>query len=333
LENVELMKKLLLLLSLTQLQQMHANWHTIYAHGIVDGPNQMQRFESAINTNTITAAKFIDSLPAQNWDLNGCIGSITSALIGKNVNRVNMHMGQGADIATLYETILNVTPEQNLILYGCSRGSATIINYLALHNPSNLKAIVLDATPANIPETIAITLAQFGINPTQALDVFCKIFPAYQKTSIPPIHAIKNIKNKNLPILLIHSQTDQRVHVQNAYQLYQEFKAQGFLNVHLVILPDGQHSFLLQNDSIKALYLKSVNQFYKKYNLPYDLNWIDTNFDMNQLMPSSQEMQLVVDDYAKKIIDTYKFSVLRNTVISTIMIIMIMEILIQKYLE
>lgn len=330
---VKIMKKFLLLFSLIHLQQISASWHTIYAHGIVDGPSQMQRFASAINTETSISVQFIDSLAAQNWDLNGCIGSITSTLLGKNVNRENMHMGQGADIATLQETVLKSSSNKNLILYGCSRGAAAIINYLAEHNPSNLKAIVLDATPADIPETIAITLAQFGINPTKALDIFCKIFPAYQKDSIPPIHAIKNIKNKNLPILLIHSRTDQRVHVQNSYKLYQEFKAQGFLNVHLVVLPDGQHSFALQNDLVKPLYLKSVNQFYKKYNLPYDLNWIDTNFDMNQLMPSTQEMQFMIDDYARKIIDAYEFAVQKNIIISTVTIIMIMEILRRKYLK
>ena len=322
------MKKLLTCLAFLHLQPLSANWHTIYAHGIVDGSAQAQRFLEAFSTPAHTALEFPDALPATDWYLNGCLYSITKKILGKSVNRSKMYMGQGEDIATLHNAVAALPQDAQIVLYGCSRGAATIINYLAKHNPANVCALVLDATPCDMPATIAPVLAQLGIHPKHAQTIFNTIFPAYPKDSITPIQAIKNISNKNLPILMLHAHTDQRVAMQNSYKLYQEFKHQGFTNVHLFILPEGKHSFLLQDEKMRPVYLKAVHNFYKTYGLPHDAQWIQQGFNFDQ---HQTDVQAVIEQFEQKIQNTYQTAIKRNAVIGATTICLILAAIIKKY--
>lgn len=312
-------------------QAVLADWHTIYAHGIVDNSTQMNRFSDAISTSSNFALEFSDAIPAKDWGVNGMIGSLSSFLLGKTVNREKMYMGQGADINTLHEQVSKLSQNDQIILYGCSRGAATIINYMAENNSANVQALVLDACPTDMPATLALILAKLGINPDHALTIFTKIFPAYPKNSIPPIQAIKQIKNKNLPILLLHAQTDSRVSYQNSFMLYQEFKCQGFNQVHLIVLPEGKHSFLLQDETIKPTYLKAVHSFYKTYGLPYDAQWIKEELDLNSLTPNNDVMARAITEYQTKINDTYQNALKRNALTAATISTLIIAYLILKY--
>jgi pimeloyl-ACP methyl ester carboxylesterase len=326
------MKKLLFFFSILHLQPLSASWNTIYAHGIVDDQTQMQRFGDAISTPKATAVEFCDAHNATTWDLKSCIGSLASKALKKPINLANMNMGQGDDIIRLRKAIENAPKNDQISLFGSSRGAATIINTVAENNPTTVQALVLDATPCDIPAIIKPLLAKFIINPNYSNPIFRFFFSAYPKDSIPPIQAIKQIKNKNLPILLIHSKTDQKVPVHNSYKMYQEFQRQGFTNVHLVILPDGKHGYPLQDEKIKPLYLQAVHSFYKKYNLPYNATWTNQNFDFDASRPSMQEMQDAIMAHETKIIQTYQSRAgKRNFVISAITVALMIEVLRRNY--
>lgn len=315
------MKKLIFFFAILHLHSLTADWHTIYAHGIIDDQTQIQRFIEAISTPQTTTVEFCDAQKAANWGLNGYVGSLCHTILGKNINRANMCMGQTNDITTLHNVIQNQCPNDSLILYGCSRGAATIINTLTQNHYSNIKALVLDATPADMPATIKPMLAKLGINPDYADTIFSIIFPAYPKNSTTPLQAIQHIANKDLPILLIHSLTDQKIPVQHSYQLYQEFIRQGFTNVEIVILPEGAHSYLLQNEKIKPLYLQAVHSFYKKYNLPHDTAWAQQNFD--QFKHSFENLEYELDCYHKSIEATYKKTIIKYFTFATVAAIII----------
>ncbi len=297
------MKKLLFLFVMTHLQSLSADWHTIYAHGILDNKSQINRFKQAISTNA-SAIEFTDAQSATDWSFNRCIQSICSLFLDKTINRANMHMGQLSDINTLAQKLQAVDQKDDIILYGCSRGAATILNTLAEYNPKNVQALVLDATPADMPATIKPFLAKIGINPCYALTIFQMLFPAYPTNCQTPLQAIANITNKNLPILLLHSTTDTKVPVQHSYQLYQEFKNQGFVNVELVIFSEGNHSYLLKNETIKPLYLHAVHSFYKKYNLPYDATWTQQDFEWKKYRPENTES--LIFEYEKNLENMYQ---------------------------
>ncbi|MFA5998622.1 MAG: prolyl oligopeptidase family serine peptidase [Candidatus Babeliales bacterium] len=296
------MNKLFFTLSFFTSLSAYSADYTVFAHGIVDGPGQMLRFQKAITTPKATAVQFADSKSATDWSLNGIIGHCTK-LFGKTVNRSAMFMGQTADITAISKTITKIPANKSVILYGCSRGSATIINYLAKFNPKNVKALVLDSCPASLPETIAPKLVKLGIHPSYSLSIFTTLFPAYPANSIPPLHAIKNITNKNLPILLIHSKDDSSVPFEHSLMLYLEFKKQGFTNVHLAAISKGKHSFLLQNKTAQPVYLKAVHTFYKKYDLPYDKAWATGTCDSYN--PNIVLVKKVISAYEAKIQKIY----------------------------
>jgi len=308
------MKKILFLLPfLIPFLAMSAQ-HTIFAHGITDGPQQMQRFQEALATPHTTAIQFPDAQPASDWGLNNVTYQITS-LLGKKVNRNAMFMGQGADIAIIFDAIDQIPPTSLNILYGCSRGAAAILTYLGQHNPANIAAIVLDACPANLPETMQSKLAHLGIAPSMASSIFNALFPKYNpQTALTPEMAITQIQNKNIPILLIHSICDNTVHYTHSLRLYQQFIKAGFTDVHLVLLPIGRHSYLLQNPLVHPKYLQAVHSFYKKYNLKHNPAWALPEIPATTL--SSETIDQQIKDYERAIKIKYLQAFKRNITIA-----------------
>lgn len=312
------MKKLLLCLSFLLPSLIYPTHWTIFAHGIVDGPTQIQRFQEAIATPQIIALEFPDSQRASGWGLNGTLGQITH-LLGKKVNRNAMFMGQGADIETISKTINQIPSTDSIVLYGCSRGSAAILTYLSIHNPPNIAALVLDACPANLPDLLHVKLAQLGIIQSNANSIFTALFPQYNHTTaITPEMAIQKIQNKKLPILLIHSECDSIVHHSHSLRLNQKLVQVGFTNVHLALVPLGRHSFLLQNVIIKPAYLTAVHSFYKKYNLPHDSTWAQPEIALSNL--SQEAINQQIKDYQRSIRLAYLKAFKRNVTITASLI-------------
>ncbi len=283
---------------------------TIFGHGIVDSSAQIERFKEAIATPHIQSINFPDSLaPAHYNPITNLTFAITSYL-GKNMNYGSMFMGQKDDIDTLQKEI-NACGDDECILFGCSRASATIVSCLGKNNPKNVKALVLDACPASMPETITMTLAQLGINPAYNNAVFSSIFPLYDPvTALTPLQAIATIENKDLPILLLHSKEDKIVPYIHALKLYQTFKKYGFNNVHLALFDKGRHSFLIQNPETRHDYLKVVHSFYKKYGLPYNPEFGSDELSDTPL--SQEEINETIKRYDELVTETYNYMFQRN---------------------
>ena len=99
---------------------------TIFAHGIVDNCQQINRFKDAISTTKTQSISFPDSLSPSDYNpITIFVFSITQHL-GKNMNYSSMFMGQKDDIRVIEKQVLSTNPEDQIILYGCSRGAATI---------------------------------------------------------------------------------------------------------------------------------------------------------------------------------------------------------------
>jgi predicted esterase len=283
---------------------LHSENITVFAHGIIDDASQSQRFQKVITTSQLIAPNFADALIPSGINFNNFLHTLCLHF-GKKVNRNAMFMGQKNDINVIQSTIDKIKANYNIILYGCSRGAATAVTYLGVHNPNNIAALVLDACPANIPDNIQMKLAQSGINPFYSNAIFSYIFPQYDIASaIPPLQAIQNIKNKKLPILLIHSLEDKNVHYTNSLKLYTAFVNAGFTNVHLCLLKQGKHSFLLQDDRIANIYTATVHSFYKKYNLPYNQEIKTFNLESNSV--NLEEIKNQIKKYEAEIILAYE---------------------------
>lgn len=272
----------------------HPHLYTIYAHGIADKPCQVKRFAAAINTDAdhTKSVTFPDTKKETGYGINRILSEITT-YNKKPINRSQMHMAGPEDIKTLHKTVQAIPESDNFILYGCSRGAATAINELGQNNPKNIVALILDASPASMPETIHPFLAKLGVHHSYDKFIFSTLFPRYQRDTITPLQSIKKIQNKNLPILLIHSQDDSKVPYHHSLQLYKEFLNNGFNHVYLVTIPQGRHAFLLQDPKVKDPYLQAVHSFYKQYNLPYNQQYAQNNMGQYKLEMCQVESQII----------------------------------------
>lgn len=308
---------LFLMLTITLLTSpIQADVYTVYAHGIVDKPSQIVRFQQAIMTDTehTKAVIFPDTCKETGWGINRLICEITS-LTRKTINRSKMYMAETQDIQASQQTLSTIPSDEDIILYGCSRGGSTLINLLAQDNPEQIKALILDAAPAYMPSTIHPIMAQLGIPAQYDAAIFRTLFPAYPKNATGPLSRIKNIKNKNLPILIIHSQNDAKVPYLHALQLYQELQNQEFKHVYLLTIPAGKHAFLLQDPQIKDLYLEVIHSFYKKYNLPYDPTWAHDN--LSKYQPMLDEVQEQITELEDALQKQFQASVWRNIIVAS----------------
>lgn len=304
------MKKIIILIALSTISLIsYSDFYTIYAHGIVNGPTQVERFEQACPTDQTMAVTFDDCTSETGWGINRLISEI-STRCGKPVNRSKMYMGQLNDIEEVHKLVQSLPADAQIILYGCSRGAATIINYLSKYNPSNVNAVVLDACPAGMPETTHPALAKIGLHHSWDNSVFSTLFPAYPRGATTPLAAIANIQSRNLPILLIHSQADRKVPFAHSLALYKEFKDQRFKKVLLAPIKDGRHSFLLQDEMVKNDYLQAVHSFYKVAQLPHDPAYAIKS--IRDYEHNTERIAQRIAEYEQSLQETYEQSKFRN---------------------
>lgn len=257
---------------------------TAYIHGFTGKPSGALKMAQAFpNADNFYAPALPDTQPETGYGFNRLI-SYLSSLKNKNINRSHAYMGQGKDIQAIHTQVEQTIGEQSMILYGICRGGSAALNYVAKHNPKNLKAMVCEAMPGDLPATLHKTLCKVGL-PTKAdKTVFRLLFPAYSKNAVTPIQAIAKIANKNLPILLLHSREDTVIPFVQTLELYLAFKSNGFNNVHIVVLP-GRHAYLLEES--QQDYLTAVHSFYRHYGIAHDVKYATADmksydYDVNQ---------------------------------------------------
>lgn len=256
---------------------------TIFCHGIVDNKNQIDRYADFIE-DPRTSFDFVDAQIPTDWSLNNLIFTVCS-WFGKTVNRENMYMGYGQDVESLSEQI---DPDKPYILFGFSRGGTTILNYLAQHDSDNIKAIVVNATPADtisviddLQKSIGYTFAPTRIEQEK---YFNTLFPAYPIGSPSGIQAIASIKNKHLPVFIAHAITDKLVDISSAWQLYIAFLQAGFTDVYICQLQSGQHKAYPQSPD-RLQFLQGLHSFYKKYGFAYNPSYAVLD-DLSNLQPT-----------------------------------------------
>ena len=265
---------------------------TIFCHGICGDSKQVNYYKDQI-LEPYKSVSFADTQKPTGINLNSLIYYICKKKFNrKNINRKKMFVSYGKDI----ETVKNeINPDESYILYGFSRGGATIINYIAQYNPENIRALVLDETPADfldVVERLIFTNKKGVVTPStpiqreQWLRFLCPLFP---KGAKPPIKNITGIKNKDVPIFLIYAKKATLFHFpSSSLKNYIAFKRAGFKNVYLCEVQE--HAQKAKGDD-KKLYIQSLHSFYKKYDLPYNPEHaILTQDELDELQPSIKEI-------------------------------------------
>lgn len=177
-------------------------------------------------------------------------------------------LAQDHDIATLH-SVIKSHHDKNLILFGVSRGASTIINYVALHKPGNIKALILEAPFDDMQSVVHGILKKAYLHWVPGLTTLSNLtcatlFKRYSTCAIAPIDVAAQLP-KHIPILLICSEQDKLVPASSTQRLYHALKDAGHAHVELLTTPTGLHSFIITSESA-PLYHDNVQNFLKNLN-------------------------------------------------------------------
>ncbi|HSW73976.1 MAG TPA: prolyl oligopeptidase family serine peptidase [Candidatus Limnocylindria bacterium] len=181
----------------------------------------------------------------------------------------------------IYDKHLHLVKQQHpdqqhaLVLYGTSRGSATVFNFCALEKPKEVRAVVCEGLFDSIDHIYQVTKSaktRFMIR------VLYKI-SQFKKDGILPIKVAEDMP-LDMPVLLITSRKDITVPWQCTMAVYNKLRETGHNNVHILVLKKAGHAwypYCKKNE--RALYQNVVHAFYKKYNLPYIAEYAEDGWD------------------------------------------------------
>lgn len=185
------------------------------------------------------------------------------------------NIGQTNDIYTLcqhYKKHVNQHPETDVILYGDSRGAATIFNFIALHNPEKVKAAVVEGIFDTVPHCIKHFLYDDkSLAAEKRLHQILSFAASkYRKNGTNP-RKCAEIINDTIPLLFVTSLKDGLVPPQSTIGLYKRLKERGHKKVHLLVLKKSLHpAYMIDDPEDQIIYESVVHAFYKQYNLAHN---------------------------------------------------------------
>lgn len=231
----------------------------LFSHGLADSHKQAFRYKDLTPDQTIETFDYPD---------------VNHGIL--RVNRLQSSLAQENEIERLSQAFNQTVTQTNndVVLIGVSRGASTIVNFMGLYNPDQVKAIVIES-PFDCVDSIATSVcheSKFSWIPgikRWCCKLMSFIFCKYKPHGIRPIDCAAKIK-RNLPILIIASARDGLVPVWSSINLYHELRNTGHENTFLVIFEDGKHAKLINHNRHGSLYRQVTHAFYQKFNLPYD---------------------------------------------------------------
>jgi len=182
----------------------------------------------------------------------------------------NTCLGQEDDIAAFkkgYEQI-----DDDVIVFGISRGAATASNFMALHQPTRIKGAVLESPFDHAEKGIEGFINGCGFKRwPKTKNFFNWLFhkvARYNKNGLHPKDVVEKI-SKDIPIIFVCSKKDGMIPYQSTINLYKQLIKSGHTYVHLLVLESGNHGFLIWGpDGDK--YQNVIHAFYRRYNLPHN---------------------------------------------------------------
>lgn len=214
---------------------------------------------------------------------------------------LHVNLGQERDISRLkeiHELAEYFLKGYRFIFAGISRGSAAILNYVAEHQPDSVAGIVVECPFDTLNSIIKHLLRRFHVNWVPfsrkiALKLAKNNFPSLNTKGIFPLNVIHKIKS-DIPIMIVHSRKDRTIPVNSSRNLYKSLVCAGHNNVYFLELASGEHGKLVH--SIESdLYANVLHAFYKKYNLPHDVQFALNGENMLKFC------QPTVEEISKKI--------------------------------
>lgn len=206
-------------------------------------------------------------------------------------------LGQENEIQALANAYAHIK-HNNVVSMGYSRGAATLLNWLASRNPTNVVAAIAESPYDSITSALDFFCHNAGVGWIPLSILYSSpnlFFGKFDYKGIFPIKVIQHI-NQNIPLLLVASLEDALVPAYSTANLYTRLLQYGHPHVYFLLLDKGAHGYLLENADAH-IYLNAVHAFYKKYDLPHNKAFAaHGEAILAQCQPSKKE----VDEALKK---------------------------------
>lgn len=191
--------------------------------------------------------------------------------IGRGLQIWKSCLGQDNDIQKLYSIVSKV--DGDCVLYGESRGSSAILNYLgsSVAQSAKIKAAVLDSPFDLIHHVVEHRLPRFYLDKIVSPQTVVKWLPLllrnYTNDGIHPIDSVKNI-SPEIPLLFICSAQDTEVPWKSSAMLYKILRENNHHKAHILFI-SGSHGWIMEGQH-KNLYRSVVHAFYKYYGIEHN---------------------------------------------------------------
>jgi hypothetical protein len=189
-----------------------------------------------------------------------------------SVNLLGLNFGQETDMIECINRIKSSNEIKNngLIMYGLSKGAATIFNTLSYLNTKNskliknIKLVILDGCYNNIID---------NINKAYKVSFFHKFavntLTSYSKSGYSPDKSLEGFP-VNIPVIFVTSKIDTQVPMSETITLAKNLSERNLNIVYLLILDNSTHSNCsIEDETDKLKYLLLAHHVYKKLDLPY----------------------------------------------------------------
>ena len=150
--------------------------------------------------------------------------------------------------------------DTEIILYGVSMGSATVMISTSLNLPRNVKFCIADCGYSSTREIFShVMCKKYHLPAFPLVNVASFICKKYAKFDIDEKTPLKSLAENTIPILFIHGEKDKFVPCDMTYKNYKACTSEK----ELLVVKDAYHamSFLVAPDLCKS----KVKEFIKKY--------------------------------------------------------------------
>ncbi|HSC24851.1 MAG TPA: hypothetical protein VLB80_01370 [Candidatus Babeliales bacterium] len=242
---------------------------TLFSHGIADTGKQIYKYTKTYikNDEKYYNNRYLITTPTASFNYPDA----TTKFYRVNYNETSF--GQKNEISCLnkaYQKTLSHYGNDEIILFGISRGASNALIFSGLYQLDNVKALLLESPYNSMSEVIEYTMQRKNLCwlPLSYGETIAEcIFKKYTRYGYSPKNCIENI-SKNIPILIVCSKEDNLVPVESSINVYKKLVESGHKHAYIFITDYGKHAKILQ-DSDGEKYQWVVNAFYKKYNLPH----------------------------------------------------------------
>lgn len=157
-------------------------------------------------------------------------------------------------------------PDKKIVLFGTSRGAATVLAslpFLTEVERIHIKLVLVEAPFDTLPNILKYQFGRLSSLPLYLLEKFGK----YRPGQFSPLDSVSDDKFPlDLPIGFITSEVDNVVPKVHTTKLINKLKERNHTKLHLLELQNSGHSSMSVGDSTdQKLYIEFVNKLYDNY--------------------------------------------------------------------